>query len=198
MLYTEPVTQPLPAPPTAETRLLAQAQRLDHAALSQIHDTYYPALYRYALYRTSDAPVAEDIAGETLMRLLDALHHRKPIQNLRAWLFGVAAHLVADHFRRAPAGELPESLPAADAPASEVEDRLRQQAVQQALHTLTEEQQTVLALRFGDGYSVEETANTLGKTLNAVKALQFRALGALRRALARAGEVFPTVEVNHD
>jgi DNA-directed RNA polymerase specialized sigma24 family protein len=44
----------------------------------------------------------------------------------------------------------------------------------------------VIALRFGQGYSLEETANYLKKNVNAVKALQFRALAALQRQI---GEV---------
>ncbi|MFN2152656.1 MAG: sigma factor-like helix-turn-helix DNA-binding protein, partial [Anaerolineales bacterium] len=41
-------------------------------------------------------------------------------------------------------------------------------------------------LRFGDGYSLEETAAVMQKKVNAVKALQFRALAALQRHI---GEV---------
>jgi RNA polymerase sigma-70 factor (ECF subfamily) len=51
---------------------------------------------------------------------------------------------------------------------------------------LTPDQQNVLALRFGEGYSLEETASAMRKNVNAVKALQFRALAALQRNL---GEV---------
>jgi RNA polymerase sigma-70 factor (ECF subfamily) len=51
---------------------------------------------------------------------------------------------------------------------------------------LTPEQQHVLALRFGQGYSLEETATFMNKNVNAVKALQFRALAALQREI---GEV---------
>jgi RNA polymerase sigma-70 factor (ECF subfamily) len=48
---------------------------------------------------------------------------------------------------------------------------------------LTEDQQQVLALRFGQGYSLEETAAVMKKKINAVKALQFRALNALQRVM---------------
>ena len=53
--------------------------------------------------------------------------------------------------------------------------------VQRAYAMLTTDQQHVLALRFGQGYSLEETAAMLRKNVNAVKALQFRALAALQR-----------------
>jgi RNA polymerase sigma-70 factor (ECF subfamily) len=59
----------------------------------------------------------------------------------------------------------------------------QRRAVQSALSRLTDEQQHVLALRFGGGFSLEETAGLMGKNANAIKALQFRALAALRRAL---------------
>ena len=51
------------------------------------------------------------------------------------------------------------------------------------MSALTEEQQNVLTLRFGNGFSLEETAAMLKKNVNAIKQLQFRALAALNRKL---------------
>lgn len=168
-----------------EAALLAKARTLDARALGQIHDRYYPELYRFALYRTGDPATAEDIAAEVFVRLLDALHaQRAPQTTLRGWLFGVAAHQVADHFRRRPTSPLPDTLPAGGSVSAEVEDRLRRGGVQTALQQLSAEQQNVLALRFGQGASLDETASALGKTANAVKQLQWRAVAALRKALA--------------
>ena len=45
------------------------------------------------------------------------------------------------------------------------------------------EQQHVLALRFSEERSLDETARIIGKSVTAVKALQFRALASLRRLL---------------
>jgi len=50
-----------------------------------------------------------------------------------------------------------------------------------ALHQLTEEQQHVIALRFGQGLSLGETAELLDKSVGAIKALQHRALAALAK-----------------
>jgi RNA polymerase sigma-70 factor (ECF subfamily) len=172
-----------------ETALITRAAALDARALAQIHDRYYPDLFRFALYRTGDDAAAEDIAAEVFLRLLDALHRgRPPSATLRGWLFGVAAHLVADHFRRRPADPLPETLPAAGSPALEAETNLRAAAVRAAMARLTPEQQSVLALRFADGASLEQTAQALGKSVNAVKQMQWRAVAALRRFLDLEGE----------
>jgi RNA polymerase sigma-70 factor (ECF subfamily) len=168
-----------------EATLLARARDLDSRALASIHDRYYPEIYRYALYRTGDTAAAEDIASDVFLRLLDALHAGRPPQTtLRGWLVGVAAHLVADHFRRVPAGPLPDTLAGGTSPSAEAEDNLRRNAVQAAVRRLTPEQQSVLALRFGNGASLEQTAQALGKSVNSVKQLQFRAMEALRRTLA--------------
>jgi len=67
-----------------------------------------------------------------------------------------------------------------------VDQREQNRLVRGAYSKLTSEQQDVLALRFGAGYSLEETAARMDKNVNAVKALQFRALAALQREI---GEV---------
>ncbi|MGQ0601572.1 MAG: sigma-70 family RNA polymerase sigma factor [Anaerolineales bacterium] len=172
--------------PADEKALLARARQLDEHALSEIHQHYYAEIYRYALYRTGRSEVADDVAGEVFLRLLDALHGgRAPHTTLRGWLFGVATHLVADHFRRAPreSAALDEAFASAGSPSAEAERNLQTQDVRAALRALTVEQQHALALRFGDGFSVEETAQAMGKSVSAVKVLQFRAVASLRRLL---------------
>ena len=166
--------------------LLQQARAGDARALAEIHDRYYPKLYRYALYRLGDDAAAQDVAGEVFVRLLDTLRAGRPPQStLSGWLFGVAAHLVADHFRRAPRESLQilEWFTSGASAAQEAEERLQHQQLRAAMRQLTPEQQQVLALRFGDGFSLEQTAEIVGKSVNAVKALQFRATAALRRTL---------------
>lgn len=167
--------------------LLAAARRLDSRALAAIHDRFYPDLYRYVLYRTNDEIAADDLSSEVFMRLLDTLHAGRSPDSLRAWLFGVAAHLVADHFRRQsrrPQAELPDDLPAPDPGLdSQITLTMTMTAVRLALQQLTEEQQQVLALRFGEGRSVADTAALMNKSVTAVKQLQFRAVAALRRIM---------------
>jgi RNA polymerase sigma-70 factor (ECF subfamily) len=55
------------------------------------------------------------------------------------------------------------------------------------MRRLTPDQQNVLTLRFGNGFSLEQTAKIMGKSVNAVKVLQFRATASLRRVLGETG-----------
>jgi RNA polymerase sigma-70 factor (ECF subfamily) len=49
------------------------------------------------------------------------------------------------------------------------------------MEKLTDAQNLVITLRFANRLSLEETANIIGKNVNTIKALQCRALIALRK-----------------
>jgi RNA polymerase sigma-70 factor (ECF subfamily) len=163
-------------------------QRLDSQAIAAIYDQYFAEVYRYVRYRINDDTTAEDIASDVFMRLLEAAQKRQgPQSSLKGWLIATASHAVNDYLRkeyRRPVEALSDSLPDRSVSVhSEVDAREQKRVVQSAYAQLTSEQQHVLALRFGQGYSIEETAVHLKKNINAVKALQFRALAALQRQI---------------
>ena len=174
-----------------ERHALDGLQRLDSQAISAIYDQYFSEVYRYVRYRINDDRTAEDIASDVFVRLLEAAQKKQgPQSSLKGWLIATASHSVNDHLRRQyrrPVEALSDSM-ADGRPSihSEVDSREQNRMVQSAYAQLTSEQQHVLALRFGQGYSLEETAAYLKKNINAVKALQFRALASLQRQI---GEV---------
>ena len=174
-----------------EPQALAGLQRLDSQAIGAIYDQFFPEVYRYVRYRINDDTSAEDIASDVFVRLLEAARKTQgPQSSLKGWLIATASHAVNDYLRRKyrrPVEALSDSLPDGSASVhSAVDAREQNRMVQSAYAQLTSEQQHVLALRFGQGYSIEETAAHLKKNINAVKALQFRALASLQRQI---GEV---------
>jgi RNA polymerase sigma-70 factor, ECF subfamily len=176
-----------------ELILLNRARSLDSDALTQIHNMYYAPIYRYILLRIDDHDMAEDLTSEVFVRFLSALRDRTAPQNtVRGWLFAVASHVVKDHYRhryRAPQTELHDDIPAPhSSPDEKVDSQLTKEALRQAVGHLSEDQQNALALRFGFGMSVQETAVTLGKSEGSVKMLQARGIAALTRRL-RPGSV---------
>jgi RNA polymerase sigma-70 factor (ECF subfamily) len=174
-----------------EQTALEGLRKLDSQSVGTVYDRYFPEVYRYVRYRVGDENIAEDIASDVFVRLLEACRKKQsPQSNLRGWLIATASNAVNDHHRRnyrRPMDALSETMPdASPSIHSEVDSREKQRLVQGALAQLTLEQQHVIALRFGQGYSLEETAAFLNKNINAVKALQFRALASLQRQI---GEV---------
>jgi RNA polymerase sigma-70 factor (ECF subfamily) len=174
-----------------EQRALDGLRKLDSQAIGAIYDQFFSEVYRYVLYRLGDQSLAEDIASDVFVRLLEAAQKgRSPQSNIRGWLIATSSHAVMDHLRRKyrrPVEAISESMPDLG-PGLHDEFDLREQnrSVRQAYAQLTQEQQDVLALRFSQGYSLEETALHMKKNVNAIKALQFRALAALQRQI---GEV---------
>jgi RNA polymerase sigma-70 factor (ECF subfamily) len=181
-----------PMPLTDAKFELQGLQKLDSQVIGAVYDRYFADVYRFVFYRLNDEQVAEDISSDVFARLLEALEKRRgPETNLKGWLLGTASHAVADYLRHAyrrPTEALSEMMPDAAALSltDEVDRREMVASLRLAYDRLTPEQQNVLALRFGDGVSLEETAAVMQKNVNAVKALQFRALAALQRLI---GEV---------
>lgn len=170
--------------------LLERARKFEHNALAELHDQLYPIVYRYVRFRVDDEQASEDIASEVFLRFLNALRQpNRPIEDARAWMLGTASNLVHDHYRskyRRPVEDLDghENLASPAVTEGQVEQRFTLEELRSAMQQLTLDQQSVLALRFTQELSLDETAKIVGKSVSAVKVLQFRALGALRRLLA--------------
>ena len=163
-------------------------RELNPEAITQIHNRYFQEVFRFARYRLGNEVLAEDVTGEAFTRLLEySRRGRGPNKNVRGWLMRTASNLVNDYYRALygkPTEVLDESLPSSDpGPVVKTEAEEEKRALREALKLLTDEQVNVLALRFGSGLSIIETASALGKKSNAIKALQFRAINALRRHL---------------
>jgi len=175
-----------------EYLLLNRARSLDPAALEQIHDMYYVPIFRYVAFRINEHETAEDLTSEVFTRLLSALRdHTAPQKTIRAWLYSVASHIVKDYYRkkyRRPQTTLNDSIPSlADSPDKKVEMNLAKEQLHQAMTDLTEDQQQVLALRFGYEMSIRDVAQTIGKSEGAIKMLQARAIAALSRKMSSEG-----------
>jgi len=166
-----------------------QAGIIDPQALGALHDHLYPAIFRYVSYRLQDQQLCEDITSEVFVRLLDAYQRRdRKIKDVRAWVFGTASNLINDHFRQKYRRKFEDlddhqNLPAEHSTEGIVDKALTMSEINWAIRKLTPDQQNVIALRFSQDLSLEETAAIVGKSVNAVKVLQFRAIAAMRRLL---------------
>lgn len=181
----------IPMPSLETEQELDGLRSLNPQVISVVYDRYFPDVYRYVYFRLGDQQLAEDIASDVFVRLLEAVKSRGgPNTNLKGWLISTASNVVADHLRRKyrrPTEALSDEMPDfVSSITDEIDHRQKADSVRQAYAQLTEEQQHVLSLRFGEGYSLEETADLLNKKVNAVKALQFRAIASLQRLI---GEV---------
>lgn len=143
--------------------------------------------------RAQRASEPEDLTSEVFLGVFSGLSSftgEEP--QFRSWVFTIAHRRLLDERRRAARRPFQTSLDADPERAggnveTEALDALSEQWVNDLCGQLSADQRTVLLLRVVADLTVDEVARVMRKTPGAVKALQRRALGALRRRLTREG-----------
>lgn len=171
-----------------ELTLLHRARALDQDALAQIHERYYIAVFRYIDYRVQDMQTVEDLTSEVFIRFLTAIRDRRAPQNsIQGWLIGVAKNVLKEYYRQnrrdnwsVLADEQAGSTPS---PPEITDTNLMNEQLRKAMQALTEDQQQVLALRFGFGMPIRQVSEAMQKSEGAIKMLQARGVAQLTQIL---------------
>jgi RNA polymerase sigma-70 factor (ECF subfamily) len=170
---------------------LKAARAGDERAWRTVYAELAPPLLGYLRARRAAQP--EDLLGEVMLQIVrDLPGFKGGKRDFRAWAFTIAHHRLLDERRRdarrpaepTPAAELERRGPLGDTE----EDALRAlsaERVGRLLARLSPDQQNVVLLRVLGELTYEQTAEVLGKTPGAVKALQHRGLETLRRELQK-------------
>lgn len=163
-------------------------------ALERLYTSVAGAVAGYL--RVQGAPDPDDLTSDVLYKALTSLGDFTGDEaKFRSWVFTIAHHRLIDERRRLARRPVPAddgldraaALPAAGDVEEEALRRLGTERVRRACERLAPDQRDVLLLRMAAGMTLEETAAALGKTVGAVKALQHRAVDALRRNFSREG-----------
>ena len=166
---------------------------LDEEALGGIFDEYAPILFKYLLRLGLGSQEADQTVGDVFVRLLEKVSEGKgPKTNIRSYLFQIAYHLVVDQARdrqRTAPLEIAETTKGeGKSIQSQADESLLLEKLSIEMEQLTDDQRNVIVLRFQEGFSLKETAEIVGKNVNAVKALQNRGVNRLREAMSPESE----------
>lgn len=172
----------------ANTMLEADTASLNRQKLIDIYEQNSPGIYRYAFRLLGDQNLAEDCVSETFSRYLSVVRRGGgPTDYVRAYLYRVAHNWITDYYRREPLPELPldikEHVDPGSNPDNLIAEAMERERVRAAILRLPPEQQQIIQLRFLENWSHEEVAQVLGKTIDATRSMQYRAMGSLRRML---------------
>jgi RNA polymerase sigma-70 factor (ECF subfamily) len=188
-------SRPDPSDAAAEVwALVERAQAGEAEAFGLIYDRYVDTVFRFIYFRVGNRQLAEDLTSDTFLRALKRIgSFTWQGRDLGAWLVTIARNLVADHFKsgryrlEVTSGDVldadREDRGPEGSPEAAVVDHITNVALLTAVKQLNPEQQECIVLRFLHGFSVAETAQTMGKNEGAIKALQYRAVRALARLL---------------
>ncbi len=173
----------------------AAASAGDQRAVDELIGYLRPIMVRYCrskLGRVRPISSADDVAQEVCLAVYRALPtYRHLGRPFLSFVFGVAAHKVADVHRAAardrsmPTAETPDTLTVAENPEQIALRRELSEQTGGLLRTLLPRQREILIMRVVLGMSAQETAEAVGTTADAVRVAQHRALCRLRRTVRR-------------
>ena len=138
-----------------------------------------PALLRY-IRRCGGGNRSEDLLHETFVRALERPERVRNARWPRAWIYGVARHVVFESLRRH--SRIVELTIDPPAPATPEED-VRMIQVKSAMSELPANHQEVLRLRLDAELSYEEIATALDIPVGTVRSRLHHAVRKLRAAL---------------
>jgi RNA polymerase sigma-70 factor (ECF subfamily) len=174
--------------------LVQSAKRGDNRAFGELYQRHVDMIYRYTYARVKDVAVAEDLTAQVFLKALEGLeNYQSTGAPFRAWLYRIAHARTIDYWRQQQRRRevlLVDTMPAKDPlPEEIVVAKSEWDTAVDLLFQLTDDQRDVIILRFIEEMSLAEAAETLDKTVGAVKALQHRALASLARLLQQRATV---------
>jgi RNA polymerase sigma-70 factor (ECF subfamily) len=178
-------------PMDADAQVMVRVQRGEPEAFERLVRRYGGPLQAFFTRLGGGAADAEDLVQETFLRVFKARETFDAQRPLTPWIYGIAAHVWADHGRRqgaAPAAlalEEPEAAP--DDVADQAARRDLAQRVREAVQQLPEEHRLVLILRHYHGLSYADIGQALGISVGTVKSRMHYALAKLRSGMQRRG-----------
>ena len=174
--------------------LAALATQGDTSARDALLVNVRTMVHRYCRARLGRLPgsehAADDVAQEVCLAVLSALpRYRDEGRPFEAFVFGIAAHKVADVQRAAvraavPTDEMPDEPDLGPGPEDHALRSSDAALVRSLLDRLPPTQRELLILRVAVGLSAEETGSALGMSSGAVRVAQHRALARLRALAA--------------
>lgn len=183
--------------------VIQRAQAGDAEAVATLYQTYVQRIFCYILYRVSTTADAEDLTAEVFLKMVEGLpNYRITGAPFEACLYRIAAARIVDFRRRTKRrGQVELSKTLADGkplPEEQLQRRQEVDTLRQALRQLSDDQQTILILRFIERKSHEQVAAILGRSVTAVRATQHRALVNLTALLGSEEKVRHYLRGGHD
>lgn len=156
---------------------------------SRTYDEYIEPIYRFIVLKVRSREIAEDLASEVFLRFWKG-RTDTTIQNIRSFLYQIARHVIADHYRKHGKRQV-VSIEQAEEPHIPAEELVEQASlnlemdrVQEALGKILDDYQDLIIWRYIDELSVAEIAEITGKTEDNVRVGLHRALQALKARLS--------------
>lgn len=163
--------------------LLARARTGDLEALEQVYRAYESPVYNLARRICRTVEDAEDVLQETFFEVCRSLHQYRGDGSLWGWIRTIAASKALMRLRRNKYRDTDELEEEFHRPALRQDGGGLRMDLEAALERLPETSRAVVWLHDVEGYTHEEIAGMMGKTVSFSKSQLARAHQRLRRWL---------------
>lgn len=176
------------------------------SAYRELIRRYQRPVFSLVYRMVRDRELAEDLAQETFIKVLNAIDSYRPEYKFSSWIFKIANNAAIDHLRRrglntlsldgSPHAESADAIEAttlqigdgAENQLDEVASRELGSRIEVAINQLRPEYRSCIILRHIDGRPYEEIAEMLDLPLGTVKTYIHRARNELRILLSDTRE----------
>ncbi|MEK6769563.1 MAG: sigma-70 family RNA polymerase sigma factor [Gemmatimonadota bacterium] len=184
-----------------DQEVVALARAGKEAAYRELLRRYERPVFSLIYRMVRDRELAEDLAQESFVKVLNALDSYKPEYKFSSWIFKIANNAAIDHLRRreivtlsldgAPGARTADEVEAtalqavdrSESALDELEAKELGTSIEQAIARLRPEYRACILLRHVEGRAYEEIAATLDLPLGTVKTYIHRARHELREYL---------------
>lgn len=184
-----------------DQEVVERARGGQEAAYRELLRRYERPVFSLVYRMVRDRELAQDLAQETFVKVLNALDTYRPEFKFSSWIFKIANNAAIDHLRRrqldtlsidgAPEATTPDRVEATalqlshrgESPLQELEARELGSAIEQAIGKLRPEYRACIILRHIEDRPYEEIAEILDLPLGTVKTYLHRARAELKDIL---------------
>jgi RNA polymerase sigma-70 factor, ECF subfamily len=199
--FAAPVLSHLELTNLPDADVVALAQQGRDSAFRELVRRYERPVFSLIFRMVRDRELAEDLAQDTFVKVLNHIDRYRPEFKLSSWLFKIANNVAIDHLRKrqlptismdgSPHASTADAVEATtlqiadnqESALEEMESRELGGAIEKAIASLRPEYRACIMLRHVEDRSYEEIAATLDLPLGTVKTYIHRARHELRKAL---------------
>ncbi|PAE08150.1 RNA polymerase [Terribacillus saccharophilus] len=166
-------------------RLIKKAQKGDNRAFLKLFQQYQDDIYRIAFTYVKNQNDALDVVQETAYRSFKKIVSLRNPEYFKTWLIKIAINCSIELIRKNKKviqlkPEYEEYIGSVD------EDVTLTITLQDLLERLSEDEKSVILLKFYQGYSLREIADILNLPLGTTKSILYRAINRLRKQFEEA------------
>ena len=169
--------------------LILKMARGDVSAMGELYELIKGSVYGYALSKTRDKDLAEDITHDTFVRIYKYASHYKPSGKPMAWIISVEINIIRRHFNTSKRIVLVEDVER-EPDEGGIDAMINNELIRDLLRHLKEDEREIVVLHAVTGLKHREIAKLLDLPLSTVLSKYNRAIKKLQALVKERGDLY--------